>query len=184
MDIGQEKPLNKLGIITMKNNNLDKYTDNYDGRCKIIPCQDFEQMEDRFDNLREEIMEAFCEERIISDWKLKKGIFENGELVNTDEVENYDSEEDYIWYQLVCKIMKKGFFVIYELPVPLNVKKHKDGSYSFTFSWGYYQTYYIHLEDITQLSSVLKNIDKEMKETEYKKELTKQESKTIGGVAE
>ena len=63
--------------------------------------------------------------------------------------------------------MKTGFFVIYESPVPCDVKKHKDGSYSYSFSWGYTQTNYIHLEDLTQLSSILKNIDEEMKNKEY-----------------
>ena len=126
-------------------------------------------MEGNFDNIKEEIIDAFREERIISDWSLKEGIFKDGELIDSDAYEDdcYENEEDYIWQELVCHCMKTGFFVIYESPVPCDVKKHKDGSYSYSFSWGYTQTNYIHLEDLTQLSSILKNIDEEMKNKEY-----------------
>ena len=154
----------------MKDNRLGKYTESYNGKCVIIPCGDFEKMEGNFDNIKEEIIDAFRDERIISNWNLKEGIFKDGELIDDDdEVEDFESEEDYIWQVLVCPCMKTGFFVIYESPVPCNVKKLDDGSYSYHFSWGYTQTNYIHLEDLTQLSSILKNIDEEMKEQEYKK---------------
>lgn len=156
----------------MKNNKIDKYFEDYEGRCKIIPCRDLMKFEGNMDETKEEILEAFREERIISDWSLKEGIFDNGELVQKEDDEDcIDDEDEYIWNELVCYCMKNGYLVIYEVPVPYNVKKKEDGTFSsFSYSWGHYQTHYIHLDDLMQLTPILKNIDEEMKEQAYKEE--------------
>ena len=112
----------------MNKNNIIKYKEKYNGKCLIVPCEDLEKMEGNFNNIKEEIIDAFREERIISDWSLKKSIFKDGELIDSEAYEDdcYENEEDFIWQQLVCRCMRTGFFVIYESPVPCDVKKHKE----------------------------------------------------------
>ena len=56
----------------------------YEGRCKIIPCCDLPKIEDNFDCLKDDIIEAFREQRIISNWTLKDGV-----------LEEYDDEDLY-----------------------------------------------------------------------------------------
>lgn len=82
---------------------LKNLTQEYSGRCKIIPCCDLPKMEDDFDGLKDDIIDCF---------KRK---------------------------QIIC-------------------------------GWGYYQTHYIHLPDISQLSAVLSNLDDWMLEEVYNEE--------------
>ena len=162
----------------MKDNKIENYLEEYNGRCKIIPCCDLGKMEGGINELKDDILEAFREERIISSWSLKEGIFDNGELVQKEDDEDYIDEDEYIWNELVCYCMKNGYLVIYEVPVPYDVKKKEDGTFSsFGWSWGCYQTHYIHIDDLMQLTPILKNIDDEMKEKSYKEEQEKKDKK-------
>lgn len=139
---------------------LKALTQEYSGRCKIIPCCDLPKMEDDFDGLKDDIIDCFKRQQIICDWTLKDGV-----------LEKYEDNDELFWEDVVCICLRKGFLVIYDVPVPRNVKK-KDGRIKSwqTLGWGYYQTLYIHLPDISQLSAVLSNLDDWMLEDVYKEE--------------
>ena len=138
----------------------------YEGRCKIIPCCDLPKIEDNFDCLKDDIIEAFREQRIISNWTLKDGALEKYD----DEYLDEDERIEAFWLEFVCKCLNSGFLVIYEVPVPSNVRKENGKISGFSYSWGYYQTYYIHLEDISELTAVLSNLDDYIAEEVYKEE--------------
>lgn len=132
----------------------------YSGRCKIIPCCDLPKMEDDFDGLKDDIIDCFKRQQIICDWTLKDGF-----------LEKYEDNDELFWEDVVCICLREGFLVIYDVPVPRNVKK-KDGKIKSweTLGWGYYQTLYIHLPDISQLSAVLSNLDDQLLEDVYNEE--------------
>lgn len=147
---------------------LKALTQEYGGRCKIIPCCDLPKMEDDFDGLKDDIIDCFKRQQIICDWTLKDGVLERYE-----EPEEEETDEDVkvlFWEDVVCKCLNSGFLVIYEVPVPSGVRKKNGKISGFSYSWGYYQTHYIHLEDISQLSAVLSNLDDWMLEDVYNKE--------------
>ena len=138
----------------------------YKGRCKIIPCCDLPKFEDNFDDLKNDIIEAFKDQQIISNWTLKDGVLEKYDDEDLDEDERI---EDF-WLELVCDCLNSGFLVIYEVPVPSGVRKENGKISVLSYSWGYYQTHYIHLEDISELSAVLSNLDDYIVEEVYRKE--------------
>lgn len=138
----------------------------YEGRCKIIPCRDLPKLEDNFDDLKNDIIEVFREQRIISNWTLREGALEKYDDEDLDEDERIET----FWLELVCKCLNSGFLVIYEVPVPSCVRKENGKISGFSYSWGYYQTHYIHLEDISELTSVLSNLDDYIVEEVYKEE--------------
>lgn len=148
---------------------LKALTQEYSGRCKIIPCCDLPKMEDDFDGLKDDIADSFKRQQIICDWTLKDGVLEKYE-----DPEDGETDEDVkvlFWEDVVCSCLKDGFLVVYDVPVPRNVKK-KDGKLKSweTSGWGYYQTLYIHLPDISQLSAVLSNLDDRILEDVYNEE--------------
>ena len=59
----------------------------YKGRCKIIPCCDLPKLEDNFDDLKNDIIEAFKDQQIISNWTLKDGVLEKYDDGDLDEDE-------------------------------------------------------------------------------------------------
>ena len=139
---------------------LKNLTQEYSGRCKIIPCCDLPKMEDDFDGLKDDIIDCFKRKQIICGGTLKDGV-----------LEEYEDNDELFWEDVVCICLREGFLVIYDVPVPRNVKK-KDGKIKSweTLGWGYYQTLYIHLPDISQLSAVLSNLDDWMLEEVYNEE--------------
>ena len=139
----------------------------YNGRCKIIPCCDLSKLEDNFDDLKSEICEAVREQQIISNWALREDA-----LQKFDE-EDFDSDaekEEAFWSEFVCQVLNSGFLIIYEVPVPSNVKKSNGRISNYSFSWGYYQTYFIHLEDLSELTAILSNLDDHIIEDVYNEE--------------
>lgn len=139
---------------------LKALTQEYSGRCKIIPCCDLPKMEDDFDGLKDDIIDCFKRKQIICGWTLKDGV-----------LGKYEDNDELFWEDVVCICLREGFLVIYDVPVPQNVKK-KDGKIKSwqTLGWGYYQTLYIHLPDISQLSAVLSNLDDQLLEDVYNEE--------------
>lgn len=132
----------------------------YEERCKIIPCCDLPKMEDDFDGLKDDIIDCFKRKQIICGWTLKDGV-----------LEKYEDNDELFWEDVVCICLREGFLVIYDVPVPRNVKKEDGRIKSWqTLGWGYYQTHYIHLPDISQLSAVLSNLDDWMLEEVYNEE--------------
>lgn len=148
---------------------LKALTQEYSGRCKIIPCCDLYKIEGDFDDLKDDIIDCFKRQQIICDWSLKDGVLEKYE-----ESEAGETDEDVkvlFWEDVVCSCLKEGFLVIYDVPVARNVKKKYGKITSWeTSGWGYYQTLYIHLPDISQLSAVLSNLDDQMLEDVYEEE--------------
>lgn len=139
---------------------LKALTQEYSGRCKIIPCCDLPKMEDDFDDLKDDIIDCFKRKQIICGWTVKDGV-----------LEKYEDNDELFWEDVVCICLREGFLVIYDVPVPRNVKKENGRFKSWqTLGWGYYQTLYIHLPDISQLSAVLSNLDDWMLEDVYKEE--------------
>lgn len=55
---------------------LKALTQEYSGRCKIIPCCDLPKIESNFDDLKDDIIDAFKDQRIICNWSLKDGVLE------------------------------------------------------------------------------------------------------------
>lgn len=143
----------------------------YSGKCVIIPCADLPKYEkDSFDDTRDDIIEAIYEKRLICDWKFKDNAFDLYNDIDDEEV------KDEFWEDIVCSCLRDGFLIIYTHPVPRNIKK-KDGR---IVSWehngfGYTQTRYIHLEDISQLSAVLSNLDDRTLEDEWNEENNKEQ---------
>lgn len=146
---------------------LKALTQEYSGRCKIIPCCDLPKIESNFDDLKDDIIDAFKDQRIICNWSLKDGVLEK---YKDKDFDNEDEETEYLWLELICKCMNDGFLIIYESPVPRNIRMENGKVQSYSCSWGYTQTNYIHLNDITQLSAVLSNLDDELIRKEYKEE--------------
>jgi len=107
------------------------------------------------------------ESQIISNWSLKDSVLAQYE---NEDFDNDAEKKEYLWLELICQCLDSGFLVIYEVPVPCNVRKENGIVDGYTFSWGYTQTHYIHLIDITQLSSVLSNLDDYVVEEIYKEE--------------
>lgn len=139
---------------------LKALTQEYSGRCKIIPCCDLPKMKDDFDGLKDDIIDCFKRQQIICGWTLKDGV-----------LEKYEDNDELFWEDVVCICLREGFLVIYDVPVPRNVKKEDGRIKSWqTLGWGYYQTHYIHLPDISQLSAVLSNLDDWMLEEVYNEE--------------
>lgn len=139
---------------------LKALTQEYEGRCKIIPCCDLPKMKDDFDGLKDDIIDCFKRQQIICGWTLKDGV-----------LEKYEDNDELFWEDVVCICLREGFLVIYDVPVPRNVKKEDGRIKSWqTLGWGYYQTHYIHLPDISQLSAVLSNLDDWMLEEVYNEE--------------
>lgn len=144
----------------MRKIKLKNLKQEYEGCCKIIPCCDLPKMEDDFDGLKDDIIDCFKRQQIICDWTLKDGV-----------LERYEDNDELFWEDVVCICLREGFLVIYDVPVPRNVKKEDGRIKSWqTLGWGYYQTLYIHLPDISQLSAVLSNLDDWMLEDVYNKE--------------
>lgn len=139
---------------------LKALTQEYSGRCKIIPCCDLPKMEDDFDGLKDDIIDCFKRKQIICGWTVKDGV-----------LEKYEDNDELFWEDVVCICLREGFLVIYDVPVPRNVKK-KNGRFKSwqTLGWGHYQTLYIHLPDISQLSAVLSNLDDQLLEDVYNEE--------------
>lgn len=149
----------------MKDNKLKDLQESYKGIATIVPCCDLNKIEDSSNEIRENLTEAFLEERIISDWDLKDGVID--ECYDDDYSE--EEQEDVIWTELICGCLNEGFVIMYEAPVPTNICKDEKGNIShYGFSWGYTQTHYIHLMDISSLSDVLRNLDKKILEDELK----------------
>lgn len=142
----------------------------YRGKCKIIPCCDLPKMEnDNFDDTRDDIIEVFKEQRLICDWSLKDGVLEKYENLEEDETE--EELKETFWNDLVCRCLNEGFLVIYDVPIPKNIKKDNGKFTSWTsYGWGYYQTFYIHLTYISQLNAVLSNLDDRILEDVWKEE--------------
>lgn len=139
----------------------------YAGHCKIIPCCDLPKIEDNFDDLKNDIMEAFSNQQIISGWTLREGSLEKFDNEDfEDDIERFEA----FWLELVCQCLNSGFLVIYEVPVPSGVQKENGKISGFSYSWGYCQTYYIHLENISELTAVLSNLDDYIVEEVYKEE--------------
>lgn len=153
----------------MKEISLKDLKQEYTGKCNIIPCADLPKYErDAFDDTRNDIIEACWEKRIICNWKFKEDAFKEYNDIDDEDI------KDEFWEDIVCRCLREGFLIIYTHPVPRNVKK-KDGR---IVSWedngfGYTQTRYIHLEDISQLNMVLYNIDKEALEEAWREEQQK-----------
>lgn len=85
-------------------------------------------------------------------------------------IRDFDDEDErieYLWAELICQCLNDGFLIIYESPVPCDVKMNDGKLQNYNYSWGYTQTNYIHLKDITQLSAVLSNLDDELIRREY-----------------
>ena len=117
-------------------------------------------MKDDFDGLKDDIIDCFKRQQIICGWTLKDGV-----------LEKYEDNDELFWEDVVCICLREGFLVIYDVPVPRNVKKEDGRIKSWqTLGWGYYQTHYIHLPDISQLSAVLSNLDDWMLEEVYNEE--------------
>lgn len=146
---------------------LKNLTQEYSGRCKIIPCCDLPKMEDDFDGLKDDIIDCFKRQQIICDWSLKDGVLEK---YKNKDFDSEDEETEYLWVELICQCMNDGFLIIYESPVPRNIRMENGKVQSYSCSWGYTQTNYIHLNDISQLSAVLSNLDDWMLEDVYKEE--------------
>lgn len=139
----------------------------YAGHCKIIPCCDLPKIKDNFDDLKNDIVEAFSNQQIINDWTLIEGSLEKFDNEDfEDDIERFEA----FWLELVCKCLNSGFLVIYEVPVPSGVRKENGKISSFSYSWGYCQTHYIHLENISELTAVLSNLDDYIVEEVYKEE--------------
>lgn len=139
----------------------------YNGRCKIIPCCDLAKLEDSFDDLKSEICEAVRDQQIISNWTLREDALQK---FDEEDFENDTEKEEAFWSEFVCQVLNSGFLIIYEVPVPSEVKKVDGRVSSYSFSWGYYQTYFIHLENISELTAILSNLDDCIVEDVYKKE--------------
>lgn len=83
--------------------------------------------------------------------------------------------EEEFWNEVVCRCLNKGYLVIYELPVPNGIHKNNEKIEYFSYSWGYFQTHFIHITDLAQLTSVLSNLDDLIIEEKYKEEQQKKE---------
>lgn len=79
----------------------------YEGRCKIIPCCDLPKIESNFDDLKDDIIDAFKDQRIICNWSLKDGVLEK---YKDKDFDNEDEETEYLWLELICQCMNDGFF--------------------------------------------------------------------------
>lgn len=145
---------------------LNNLTEEYEGKCVIIPCADLPKYEyDPFDEIRDGIIEACWEKRIICDWNFKEDAFEEYDYLEDEDIKNE------FWEDIVCRCLRSGFLIIYTCPVPTDVKKVNDKVSSYTTNgFGYTQTRYIHLEDISKLTTILHNIDKEMIEEAWKEQ--------------
>jgi hypothetical protein len=141
----------------------------YTGKCTIIPCVDLPKYErDSFDDTRNDIIEACWEKRIICNWKFKEDAFKEYEDIEDEDI------KDEFWEDVVCNCLKEGFLIIYTHPVPINITKKDDRIVSWEDNgFGYTQTRYVHLEDISQLNMVLYNIDKEALEEAWREEQEK-----------
>ena len=154
----------------MSNKNIRKFKQEYSGKCTIIPCPDLVKFgEDSFWELKNDIIEAVAEQRIICDWNIKEEY-----LKNIDEFDD-DSKEEF-WNEIVCDVFSDGFLVIYEYPVPSNVHKENGRLSHWSFD-GWTGTNYIHLKDISQLYAVLSNIDDDIVEEVWKEEQEKKSEK-------
>lgn len=145
----------------------------YMGRCNIIPCCDLPKIEGSFNDLKDDIIDSFVNQNIISDWTLKDGVLEK--YNNNEEFDNDDEREEEFWNEVVCRCLNKGYLVIYELPVPNGIHKNNEKIEYFSYSWGYFQTHFIHITDLAQLTSVLSNLDDMIIEEKYKEEQQKKE---------
>ena len=145
----------------------------YMGRCNIIPCCDLPKIEGSFNDLKDDIIDSFVNQNIISDWTLKDGVLEK--YNNNEEFDNDDEREEEFWNEVVCRCLNKGYLVIYELPVPNGIHKNNEKIEYFSYSWGYFQTHFIHITDLAQLTSVLSNLDDMIIKEKYKEEQQKKE---------
>lgn len=145
----------------------------YMGRCNIIPCCDLPKIEGSFNDLKDDIIDSFVNQNIISDWTLKDGVLEK--YNNNEEFDNDDEREEEFWNEVVCRYLNKGYLVIYELPVPNGIHKNNEKIEYFSCSWGYFQTHFIHITDLAQLTSVLSNLDDMIIKEKYKEEQQKKE---------
>lgn len=146
---------------------LQNLEQEYLGRCKIIPCCDLLKIEENFNDLKDDIIDAFVNKTIISNWRLKEGVLEK---YNTKEESDDDAEQEGFWIELVCRCLDKGYLVIYELPVPNHIHKNNGKIEHFSFSWGHFQTHFLHITDLTQLTAILSNLDDFVIEEKYKEE--------------
>lgn len=145
----------------------------YMGRCNIIPCCDLPKIEGSFNDLKDDIIDSFVNQNIISNWTLKDEILEK--YNDNEEFDNDDEREENFWNEVVCRCLNKGYLVIYELPVPNGIHKNNEKIEYFSCSWGYFQTHFIHITDLAQLTSVLSNLDDMIIKEKYKEEQQKKE---------
>lgn len=163
----------------MKNFILKDLIKSYNGVATIIPCQDLIKIEDSDNELREQITEAFMDECIFSNWDLKEGAKER----HYDEDYSEEEQEDVIWQDLICSVLNKGFIVIYKTPVPRNIVKDEKGKIShYGWSWGYTQTSYLHLEDLSNLSTILINLDEKILEEEWNAQQKREKSNELQNI--
>lgn len=71
----------------------------YMGRCNIIPCCDLPKIEGSFNDLKDDIIDSFVNQNIISDWTLKDGVLEK--YNNNEEFDNDDEREEEFWNEVV-----------------------------------------------------------------------------------
>lgn len=160
----------------MKNFILKDLAETYNGLVTIIPCQDLAKIEDSSDEIREQITEAFMNEVIFSNWDLKEGAKEK----YYDEDYSEEEQEEVIWQELICSVLNKGFIVIYKTPVPTNIVKDEKGKIShYGWSWGYTQTNYLHLDDLSNLSTILINLDDKILEEEWNAQQKREKSNEL-----
>ncbi len=149
------------------NKSIRKFKQEYNGKCTLIPCSDLPKFgEDSFWDMKDEILDYVINQNMICDWKIKD------EYLNVDLDDEEEKEE--FWNDTVCKVMEDGFLVIYEHRVPSHIVK-ENGRFSSCTLGGWTRTEYIHLKDISQLSSVLSNIDDDIIEEVWKEEQAKKE---------
>lgn len=149
----------------MKNFISRKSITNYIGVATIIPCEDLPKMKDQFDETREDITEAFMDNIFIGDCKVNKVI--RRRYYNED----FDDCDDELWQNIVCRKLNKGFVVIYKVSTPKKIFKNKSGEVTrFSQYENLFQTNYVYLKNLSDLSAILTNIDNEILEKEWEKQ--------------
>lgn len=123
------------------------------GRCNIIPCCDLPKIEGSFNDLKDDIIDSFVNQNIISDWTLKDGVLEK--YNNNEEFDNDDEREEEFWNEVVCRCLNKGYLVIYELPVPNGIHKIMKNRIFLLFMGLFPNSFYPHNRPCTTNISII-----------------------------
>lgn len=156
----------------MKNSKPNNSTKTYIGVATIIPCQDLPKMEYQMEEAVDDIAEALMNNMIIGDCKVSKVV--QRKYFNEDYKDYYEE----IWKNIVCRKLKQGFFVTYKVATPKKIFKTKSGEFTrFSLCDNCFQTNYVLLEDLSELSSVLTDIDQKILEQEWEKQEARKQEK-------